>query len=134
MATIYKEFAVAVPAIFAWNAVKDVGSIHKRLVVGFVVDTVLENDVRKVTFGNGMVVKEKIITVSDDLRRLAYTAIGGRTTHHNAYVQVIPDGNASCRLLWVTDLLPNELAGPIGQMVEAGAAAMKKTLESAYQP
>jgi hypothetical protein len=32
-------------------------------------------------------------------------------------------------LVWITDLLPNDVAGPIGSMIEQGAAVMKQTLE-----
>ncbi|MBS1116009.1 MAG: hypothetical protein H6Q87_393 [candidate division NC10 bacterium] len=127
MATIYKEFDVAVPAGFAWEAIKDVGAIH------VVTSTTLEGNVRTVTFGNGMVVKEHILSVNDDARRIAYTAVGGRATHHNASLQVIPTSERASRLVWITDLLPAEMQAPVAQMVEAGSVAMKATLESAFQ-
>ena len=133
MATIYKEFDVAVPAGFAWEAIKDVGAIHERLVKGFVTSTTLEGNVRTVTFGNGMVVKEQILSVNDDARRIAYTAVGGRATHHNASLQVTPTSERASRLVWITDLLPAEMQAPVAQMVEAGSVAMKATLESAFQ-
>jgi hypothetical protein len=132
MATIHKEFDVAVPWQFAWEAVRAVGEVHSRLAAGFVVSTVLEGSVRTVTFANGFVVKEQIVTVDDDLHRLAYASIGGRASHHNASIQVTSVSENSSRILWVTDLLPDEMKSPIAQMVEAGSAAIKKTLESAF--
>jgi hypothetical protein len=132
MASIYKIISVDVPAEFAWDAIVDIGALHTRLVRGFVANTTLEDDVRTVIFVNGMSVKERIISIDNTLRRLAYTAVGGRASHHNAYVQVTPSTAQSCHIAWVTDLLPNEMAGPIGQMVDAGAAAIKQTLESAF--
>ncbi len=133
MATIYKEFDVEASADFAWAAVKDVGAIHERLVKGFVTKTVLEGSVRTVTFVNGMVVQEKVLSVIEPVRRLAYTAVGGRADHHNASLQVVATSASTCRLVWVTDVLPEELHAAIEQMVEAGAKAMKATLESAYR-
>jgi hypothetical protein len=40
------------------------------------------------------------------------------------------DGERRSRVVWIADLLPNELAGHITGMIEQGMTAMKKTLES----
>lgn len=133
MATIYKEFSVNVPPQFAWAAIKDVGAVHTRLAQGFVTDTVLANDTRTVTFANGFVVHEQIVTVDDEHMRLAYSSVGGRASHHNAYFQVTPELNGRSRVLWVTDLLPDEMRTPIAQMVELGSAAIQRTLEQSYK-
>ena len=127
MASIRKEILLESSAENVWAAVRDVGALHHRLVPGFVVDTRLEEGARVVTFGNGMVVRELI--VDDDARRLAWSARGGRLTHHNASVQVLADGARRCRLVWIADLLPNELAGEIRAMIDQAAAVMKKTLD-----
>jgi len=129
MATIYREFTVDTPVDQAWSAIRDFGAIHRRLAVGFVTDTQLEGTIRTVTFSNGFVVKEQLISVDDTLRRLVYTSIGGRASHHNAFFQVFPDGTGKSRILWVTDLLPDEVAVPVGQMVDAGIEAIKRTLK-----
>lgn len=55
-----------------------------------------------------------------------------RASHHNAYLQVFPAPNGQSRVLWVTDLLPDEMRAPIEQMVELGSAAMAKTLERSF--
>ena len=132
MATIYKEFRVNAPPQFVWEAIKDVGSVHTRLAQGFVIDTVLTDDVRTVTFANGLVLREQIVTVSDEQRRLAYTVVGGRASHHNAYFQVFPASEGQSQVLWVTDLLPAEMLGPIAQMVELGSVAIQQTLERSF--
>jgi len=132
MATIYKEFLVDATPEFAWEAIKDVGSVHTRLAQGFVTNTVLAGDVRTMTFANGLVIKERIVTISDKQRRLAYAAVEGRASHHNAYLQVFGAQNGQSRVLWVTDLLPDEMQGPIEQMVELGSTAMTRTLERSF--
>ncbi len=129
MASIRKEIAIEAPAADVWDAVRDIGALHRRLVPGFVVDTRLEGDARVVTFGNGMVVRELIVDLDDEARRLAWSARGGRLTHHNASAQVFADGETRSRLVWIADLLPDDLAGDIRAMIDQGAAAMKRTLD-----
>ena len=128
MATLHKEIHIEARPEAIWEAARDVGALHTRLVPGFVVDTRLEDNARVVTFGNGMVVRELIISIDDQRRRLAWTAIGGRTTHYNAILEVLADGGGT-RVLWTTDLLPDEMAAPIAAMQENGLAAMKATFE-----
>ena len=132
MACIHKEVLIEAPPADVWAAVRDVGAVHQHLAQGFVVDTRLDGDARIVTFANGFVVRELIVDIDDQARRLAYAAVGGRATHHNASMQVFADGEHRTRLVWITDLLPNEVAGLIGALVEQGARAMKETLERAH--
>ena len=130
MASIRKEVHIACSPEKAWDALRDVGALHERVVPGFVVDTKLEDGARIVTFGNGTVAKELIVDVDDAARRLVWAVVEGRPTHHNGSVQIFPDGGG-CRLVWIADLLPHELAKPVGAMMQQGMDAMKKKLESA---
>ena len=130
MASIRREIEIDAPAEHVWAAVRDVGAVHTRLAREFVVDTKLDGDSRLVTFANGEVVRERIVDVDDRARRLAYAVVEWRTTHHNASFQVMPDGSERCRLIWITDLLPNTLEELVGGFVEQGSAAIKRTLEA----
>jgi len=129
MASVYKEIAIHAPMENVWAAVRDVGAVHKRLAIGFVTDCRLDGDTRIVTFANGMVARERIVGIDQATRRVAYAAVGGGLTHHNASMQVRADGEDRTRLVWITDVLPNEIAGLIGEMMEQGAAAVKQSLE-----
>ena len=129
MASIRKEIALAARAEAVWDALRDVGAVHRRLAAGFVTDTRLDGDARIVTFANGLVARELIVDVDDKARRVAYAVVGGRLSHHHATMQVVADGDGRCRLVWVADLMPHDMAGAIGGMMEQGAAAMKRTLE-----
>lgn len=131
MASIRKEIPIEARADEVWDVVRDLGAIHTRFVPGFVTDTVLDGDARVVTFETGFVVRELIVDLDDEARRVAYAATGGTLTHHNASMQVFPEGVERCRLVWITDLLPNEAAEPIGALIERGSAIMKKTLDRA---
>ncbi len=129
MASIRKEFLIEAHSEDVWAAVRDVGALHTRLAPGFVVDTRLDGDARVVTFANGVVARELIVDIDDAARRLAWTVVGGRMTHHNASLQVFAEGEDASRAVWIADLLPNDLAEPIGAMIEQGSAAIKRALE-----
>jgi hypothetical protein len=130
MATIYKEIVIGRNKDFVWDAIRDVGAIHKRLVPGFVVECKLEDDSRIITFGNGMVLREIIVDVNDETCRHSWSARGEPLTHHNASVQVFSDGHNKCRVVWVADFMPNEVAGTMNEMIQKGLNTMKQTLES----
>lgn len=130
MATIRKEIVTKATADQVWAAIRDIGALHTRLVPGFVTDTKLEGSVRVVTFGNGMVVREPIVSVEDDVRRLVWTSEGGMAKHYNGAVQVAANPDGTSTVVWTADFLPNELSPAIKNAIDAGMAVMKKTLDA----
>jgi carbon monoxide dehydrogenase subunit G len=133
MATLHKEILIAAPCAEIWAAARDVGALHTRLVPGFVVDTKLCDDaggaVRIVTFANGMTLREPILSIDDERRRLAWGAEGGVATHYNAVLQLEPEG-AGTRVRWTSDFLPHALAPTLSDMQDAGLAAMRRAFEA----
>lgn len=129
MASIVKEIRVGISAEAAWDAIRDIGALHRRLVPGFVIDTKVETGglARLVTFANGMVVREPIVALDDERRRLVWSAEGGRTTHYNGSAQVLSDGGGA-KVVWIADFLPHEARDAIDAAMTAGAAAMQKAL------
>ena len=131
MATIRKEMRVAAPPAEVWDAFADVGAIHTRIAPGFVVDTVLEGEVRRVTFASGFVAMESIVSVDTTRRRLAYAITGSALmTHHNATFEIFPDAGGT-RVVWQADLLPDTAASQVGGMMEEGLAAMGRVFGTA---
>lgn len=130
MATIHKEIGINRNKEVVWDAIRDVGAIHKRLVPGFVEDCKLEGDSRIVTFPSGLVVRELIIDVDDKTCRHAWSVQGSSFTHHNASIQVFQDGCDSCRVVWIADLMPDEMAEATSEMIQQGLNTMKQTLEN----
>jgi len=130
MTTVAVEVTTDASPSAVWDAVRDVGSLHTRLVPGFVLATELVPGGRRVTFVNGLVVVEPIVSVDDNLRRLAWTAQGGSSgvTHYNAAVQVYPREVGGSRVVWTADVLPHEAAEGIAAMMKAGASAMTGAL------
>jgi carbon monoxide dehydrogenase subunit G len=130
MASIHREVRLAARAEDVWDALRDVGNIHKRVCPGFLTDCRMDGpDARLVTFFNGMTVKELIVDLDDQAKRVAWSAVGGRLTHHNASMQIFAEGDKRTRAVWTADLLPNEMAQQIAAMIDQGCAAIKKTLE-----
>ncbi|MGH2898407.1 MAG: SRPBCC family protein, partial [Solirubrobacteraceae bacterium] len=68
--------------------------------------------------------------VDEKACRVAWSAVGGGMTHHNASAQVFPDGSGGCRFVWIADLLPHDAAPAIAAMIDQGMAVIKKTLET----
>jgi uncharacterized protein YndB with AHSA1/START domain len=130
MASIRKEILIDARPEEVWAALRDWGAVHERLVPGFVVDARLDGADRIVTFFNGAVVRELLIDLDDEARRLVWSVVDGPYTHHNASAQVFAAGEHGTRFVWIADLLPHDLAGRTGVLMEQGTAAVKKTLEA----
>jgi len=129
MASVKREIMTRARVDDVWSAIRDVGALHTRLVPGFVTDTKLEGSVRTVTFGNGMIVREPIISIDDREKRLVWSAEGGITEHYNASVQVSAIDDGSSKVVWIADFLPDSAATAIAAAIDAGMAVMKRTLD-----
>jgi hypothetical protein len=131
MASIHKDIPIQAAAHEVWDAVRDFGALHTRLVPGFVLDTKLDGEARIVTFANGTVARELLIDCDDARQRLAYAIVSERMKHYSASVQVLPDGDANSRMIWTVDVLPHEIAPDIGGQMDQGVLAMRKALRRA---
>lgn len=129
MASIHKEIALTAPVEEVWAALRDVAAPH-RLFAGVLVDSRLDGDTRIVTFADGSVVRERIVSVDEERRRVAYTVLREELVHHSASMQVFADGRDGSRFVWVSDFLPDAFGATIRPLVEQGAVAMKRTLEA----
>src|SRR5262249_21320542 len=114
-------------ATAVWQAVRDFGAVHTKVAPGFLTDLKMDQGDRIITFFNGLVARERLVTADEDACRLVYAVVEGRPSHYNAAVQVFPEGDGS-RVVWTIDLLPDELAPTVGAMMDEAARAMRKTL------
>jgi hypothetical protein len=126
MASIYKEIALDARADDVWDAIRDFGAVHRRVAPGFLLDAKLDGDARIVTFSNGTVAREVLVTCDDTRKRLVYAVASERVKQHSASIQIVADGDRS-RMIWITDVLPNEIAPYIDGQMELGADAIRKT-------
>ncbi len=129
MATIHEEILIAATAEAVWDAVRDFGALHTRLVPGFVVATTVADDaawpVRVVTFANGTALHERIVSCDDTRRRLVWAIADATVEHHNGVIEVTADGDGS-RVVWTADVLPDSLAVAFQPLMAAGLATMSK--------
>ena len=130
MATLKREVPVAAGPAAVWQKLRDFGQVNTRVAPGFLTDLKMDKGDRVLTFFNGMVARERLVTLDDDNRRLVYAVVEGRASHYNAAVQVFPEGDDS-RVVWTIDLLPDELAPAIGAMMDQAVGVMKDTLSGA---
>ena len=128
MASIQKDILIDAHPDDVWAAVRDFGAVHRRLVPGFVLDTRLDGDARIVTFANGNVARELLVDCDDARRRLVYAVVSERVKQHSASVQVLADGETRTRLIWIVDVLPNEIAPYMDSQMDQAALAMHKAL------
>lgn len=130
MASIHEQRAVSVGAESAWVSLRVVGEAHK-LFAPVLVDAQLDGDTRTVRFANGMVLRERILDIDDERRRVAYTAIDGPgMTFHHASMQVVDAGPGRCLFLWTTDFLPPDIGANLAPLIKQGTDALKRNLEA----
>ncbi|MEV3982359.1 SRPBCC family protein [Nonomuraea sp. NPDC049758] len=133
MASIRHEVVIDASPDHIWDVLRDVGAVHERLLPGRVEDTRLDGDQRFLTFPDGHVIRELIVAIDDDARRLAYAVVEGARpplAHHHASFEVRPEGEGAGRLIWITDVLPDARAAEVGLRMRYGAAEMKQAIEA----
>src|ERR1700730_18121695 len=135
MASIHKDIPIDAHPGDVWAAVRDFGAVHQRLAPRVVLDARLDGDARIVTFANGTVARELLVDCDDARRRLVYAVVSERMQQHSASVQVLADGDTRSRVIWIVDVLPNEIAPYIGGQMDQAALAMQKAFgRSAAKP
>ena len=130
MASIYTQTTLEVDSETAWTALRQVGEAHK-LFAPVLTDGRLNGDTRTVTFANGMVVRERILDIDNERKRVAYTVLDGPgMAYHHASMQIVHAGGGRCHFIWITDFLPGELAETLTPLIEQGTEALKRNLEA----
>ena len=136
MATVSKEVLIEANAEDVWAVVGDFATGPSRMAPGFVVDTRVEADHRVVTFADGTVVRERLISIDHDTRRIAYSVVGGsvQPDHDNASMRVVAEGEGRCRLVWLRDVLPDALAAPMGAAMAQGLDVTRRAFDDTREP
>ncbi|WP_216903059.1 SRPBCC family protein [Nocardia alni] len=133
MASIRHDIAIDASPQHVWDVVRDVGAVHERLLPGRVVGTRIDGVERFLTFPDGHVIRELIIAIDEQSRRLAYSVVDGARPaleYHHASFEVRAEGECA-RLMWITDVLPDAAAPEIRIRTEYGIAEMKQAIEAA---
>jgi hypothetical protein len=128
MPTLRRELTLAASADVVWDAFRDFANVHTRVAPGFVVACQWDGDARQVTFANGSQARELLVTCDDATRRLVYAVASPRLKHYSAAVDVVPTGDAACRVLWTVDVAPAEVAPYVEAQMGEAVRAMRKAL------
>jgi len=67
--------------------------------------------------------------VDDRRHRVAWAILDAPFRHYSAAAWVEPEGDGS-HFVWTADLLPNELAAQVEEMMTTGIEVIRKTMES----
>jgi len=126
MASIHKDIILDASPADVWDAVRDFGAVHTRLVPGFVLDSRLDGNARIVTFSNGTVARELLVDCDEERRRLVYAVVSERIKQHSASVQVTAEADGRSRLAWTVDVLPHEIVPYMNEQMDLAALAMQK--------
>jgi hypothetical protein len=130
VATYRFETLIDLPVAEAWRALRQFGAAD-RLFAPVITRCELDGDIRTVTFGNGAIVRERLVTCDEGARRLVYSVTGGSFEFHSASLQLEPETDSRCRVVWLTDFLPEARGEVVGPLVEQGGRSLKHNLESA---
>jgi hypothetical protein len=134
MASIRTETLIDLAPDAVWDALRDWGAPHERLVPGFVTDCRLDGPDRIVTFFNGATVKELFVDCDDAQRRLVWSVVDGPYAHHNGAAQLFAEPDGTTRFIWTADVLPHELAPHTRELMEQGTAIIQRTLSRCGEP
>jgi hypothetical protein len=90
MASIRTEFTVEADAARVWQTVGDWENGPTEMARGHVVSSRAEGPVRVVTFADGRIARERLVTRDDKARRIVYSVVGDtvRPEHDNAVMQM----------------------------------------------
>jgi carbon monoxide dehydrogenase subunit G len=127
MTSIYRDFVIDASAAEVWRLLRDPCGVA-RAFAGVLVDATHDGDVRTVVFSSGDKVRERIVATDEARMRVAYTVVGGRFEHHHASMRIVPDGERRCRMIWVSDFLPDAVRPFVEPLIDEGCAAIIRNL------
>jgi hypothetical protein len=122
MSTIWWEEPVAVSADRAWAALRRIDATP-ALFAPILSGGAVEGGVRTVIFADGPTIRERIVTIDEERKRIVYGVLDGLFEHHSASMQILPVDETRCRFVWISDILPDDRAEAIRPLVARGARA-----------
>ena len=126
MPTIYRETRINAPVDDVWSALEDVGAINR--LIDFLGEVDVDGDQRTCELGDQGVLKELIVSVDSELRRVAYSIRESPFgfSHHSASMQAVPEGDGT-KFVWWTDFQPAEVEWPLTEAIDGSLASIERS-------
>lgn len=132
MASVHIEFEIGADTEQVWRVIGDWVDGPVLMARGHVESSQAVGQDRVVTFADGFVARERLITRDDEARRIVYSLIGDTAPpeHDNAVMQIVPGGVGRCRFIWSRDVLPDAAAQPLREAMQQAVPIITRTLAS----
>ena len=127
MGTVRRHAFVDCNADKGWSFVGAPERLHEWFPI---TECRVEGNKRWITLAAGIVFEEDIITLDQDLRRFQYKIVNNSLIKfHLGTVDVIPDGDNRCLMMYSTDMDPEVLALPIAGAASLGLEKVKQMFD-----
>jgi hypothetical protein len=127
MGTVRRHTFVDCNADKVWSFVGAPERLHEWFPI---TECRFEGNKRWITLAAGIVFEEDIITLDQDLRRFQYKIVNNSLIKfHLGTVDVIPDGDNRCLVMYSTDMDPEVLALPIAGAASLGLEKIKQMFD-----
>jgi len=124
--TVRRQIFIEAPADTVWSLVGDPARLHEWFPI---TDCHVEGSKRWITLASGLKFEEDIITLDHVHRRFQYRIVNNPiVTHHLGTVDVIPDGDHRCLVMYSTDVDPEVMALIIGGAAGAGLEHLQELM------
>lgn len=127
MGTVRRHAFVECNADKVWSFVGSPERLHEWFPI---TECRVEGNKRWITLAAGIVFEEDIVTLDHDLRRFQYKIVNNSLIKcHLGTVDVIPDGDKRCLVIYSTDMDPEVLALPIAGAASLGLEKVKQMFD-----
>ena len=127
MGTVRRHAFVDCNADKVWSFVGAPERLHEWFPI---TECRVKGNKRWITLAAGIVFEEDIITLDQDLRRFQYKIVNNSLIKfHLGTVDVIPDGDNRCLVMYSTDMDPEVLALPIAGAASLGLEKVKQMFD-----
>ncbi|MBU3702779.1 MAG: SRPBCC family protein [Ilumatobacteraceae bacterium] len=124
MGSVRRHAILAASAADVWAFIGRPEALHEWFPT---TSTRVEGDKRWVTLPSGIVFEEQIVLVDNDLRRFQYSIIGNPlVTQHLGTIDVIAITEASCIVVYSTNIEPEVLGLAIGAAAGDGLRTLQE--------
>jgi hypothetical protein len=127
MGTVRRHAFVECNADKVWSFVGAPELLHEWFPI---TECRVEGNKRWITLAAGIIFEEDIITLDHDLRRFQYKIVNNSLIKfHLGTIDVIPDGDKRCLVMYSTDMDPEVLALPIAGAASLGLEKVKQMFD-----